>query len=389
VFRMGVVVGIGLLAVGLLTLFAVATPYIVSLLVICSGLGIIFGAFGSLAVIQYKGLVVAGVAAISMALLVLVFYLSEGFLRIRLDGDVRGARITLNGDEEYPGADRKSSFEFFVVDDDIQVDRLALMIETTDATTSVKSEYNFECIPAKAIRAHIGRGQTLQWRFDRNEGVLTGVDGVKKLQVGPCKDDDAEPVASFDPGSLLPASSAWAQDLSIDQLLLDLESDSTSVRRDARNALAALGESAVRPMMDRWAKYSANYRIRLGVSVALAGFLREKPDSRGAVSVLLTEQDFHLLTAAVIDADRTLRVYATEFFYDLKDARLLAVAKGAFRGASDEGKYNLVVALKGTVPALSNDLKIDLKATLDTWRPGVGAKTQALIDEVLALLAVS
>ncbi len=392
VFRAGLYVGVGLLVAGLITQSLFLVPYIVSLLVICSGLGIVFGAFGSLAVIQYKGAVIAGVATIAIALLWLTVQLGDSLLRIRLDGDVKGAKVVLSGDDVYPGADRVTSVEFYVVTQSIDVDRLALLITlpsttNTDGTVTPGGEVNFECIPADSIRQFLGSGRPLQWRFDSRRRQIRG-QGLPNGAVpdGPCDRDAGPAIAGLQPAVFSPVTPAFAQEQPIEALLADLDSDSTVVRRDARHALALLGTAAIRPMMDHWSKNPNNYSVKLGVAVALTHFLRDNKDAGKSVSELLTPDDLMLIAAAVGDEDRTLRIYATEFLYDLGDPRILELADRIFTAASEDGKYNLLVAISGAVSNLSEADKAKLRQTLIAWLSGVGSKTKVKIEEIMASL---
>ena len=132
IFRAGLLVGSGLFLVGILCqTFNLIAPTL-SILIICSGLGIIFGAFGSTAVINYKGFVIAGVAAVSIALLLVVdWVMRESLLKLEIDGDVRGARLDLFGDTAFPGADHGQRFEFYIVGRAVSGDRERLTLIVT------------------------------------------------------------------------------------------------------------------------------------------------------------------------------------------------------------------------------------------------------------------
>ena len=254
IFRAGLIVGSALFVIGIFCQALNLIAPTLSILVICSGLGIIFGAFGSTAVINYKGVVIAGVAAIAVALLLIVdWVMRESLVRIEVDGDVKGARLELFGDSAYPGADHGGRrFEFFIIGREITKDRLSLVVtlpaaEMERSARSGSREIAFDCIPSTAITRYIGGGKTLQWRFDAGREVLTGVDGAT-IKSGPCFDDEDTP--SF--ASLGLVGAAMAQDASIDALLADLESEFAAVRREARLQLAELGEAAVVPMMNYW-----------------------------------------------------------------------------------------------------------------------------------------
>ena len=107
--------------------------------------------------------------------------------------------------------------------------------------------------------------------------------------------------------------------------------------------LASIGQPAFRPMMDYWAAHPASYQVRLGVSVALTEYLRDHKRDRKAVSAELGERDLLALAVAAGEDDRTLRVYASEFLYDLGDPRIVPIAAKLFDQASEDGRYNLVV----------------------------------------------
>lgn len=388
IFRAGLVVGSGLFLVGVAcqTLNLIAPT--VSILIICSGLGIIFGAFGSTAVINYKGFVVAGVAGIAIVLLLIVDYvMRESIVRLEVDGDVKGARLELFGDTTYPGADHDGRlFEFFIVGREITKDRLSLIVtlpmQSSNRSGGDPPEVTFDCIPSTAITRFIGSGKTLQWRFDKDRELLIGVDG-QTVRSGPCR-DQGETGPTFALGDQLsPVSSAFAQDQDIDRLLNDLESDSAAVRRDARMTLSSLGQAAVRPMLTYWEQNPDSDRIRLGVSVALTEFLRDHKDQRRAVSALLTDSQLRLLAIAATDPDRTLRIYAAEFLFDLGDTRIVPIAQSLFPDASDDGRYNLILIIRGAVPDLSPPQRTALVGTLRGWQAIVGPRTQELIASVV------
>jgi hypothetical protein len=385
IFRAGLIVGSALFVIGLLCQALNLIAPTVSILVICSGLGIIFGAFGSTAVINYKGVVIAGVAAIAVALLLVVdWVMRESLVRLEVDGDVKGARLELFGDSAYPGADHSGRrFEFFIIGREITKDRLSLVVtlpaaEMERSGRSGSREIVFDCIPSTAITRYIGGGKTLQWRFDAGREVLTGVDGAT-IKSGPCFDDEDTP--SF--ASLGLVSTAMAQDANIDTLLADLESESAAVRREARLALAAMGEPAIVPMMDYWQSRPDSYPVKLGVSTALTEILRGRKGDRRAIAALLTGNHIRLLAAAAGDPDRNLRIYASEFLYDLGDKRIVPIAAAIFPGASDDGRYNLVVVIRGAVPDLDADERQALAETLKGWQGMVGPNTQKLIAEVM------
>ncbi len=389
IFRMGLAVGGILLALGLVCQGFTIISATISSLIICSGLGIIFGAFGSTAVINYKGFVVAGVAAISIALLLLVDYMvRDDLVRLRIDGDVRGARLDLVGDETYPGADHERYFEFVIIGREVKSERLTLIVTMPGENPTDHREVLFECVPGRAVGAFLGSGRPLQWRFDASREQLVGPQGGPVVS-GPCPDGTTT-TAEADKKAFSLIGKAFAKDQpSVGSLIKDLELESAIVRRNARKALTAMGVAAVAPMMAAWTANPDNYQVRLGISVALAEFLRDNKKLRQAVSGLLTVDHLRLLTVASGDPDRTIRIYASEFLFDLGDKRVLPLVRAAFPSATDDGKFNLIVVLEGTVPALSKTEKNELASMLRQWAPTVGAKTQARIDQLFKKIDAS
>jgi hypothetical protein len=322
-------------------------------------------------------------------LLVVDWVMRESLVRIEVDGDVKGARLELFGDSAYPGADHGGRrFEFFIIGREITKDRLSLIVtlpaaEMERSGRSGSQEIAFDCIPSTAITRYIGGGKTLQWRFDAGREVLTGVDGAT-IKSGPCFDDEDMP--SF--ASLGLVGAAMAQDGNIDTLLADLESESAAVRREARLGLAELGEPAIVPMMDYWQSRPDSYAVKLGVATALTEFLRSHKGDRRAVAALLTDNHLRLLAEAAGDADRNLRIYASELLYDLGDKRVVPIAAALFQGASDDGRYNLIVVIRGAVAELDVGERQALAEMLKSWQGMVGPATQRLIGEVVAELGV-
>ena len=367
IFRAGLLVGSGLFLIGILCqTFNLIAPTL-SILIICSGLGIIFGAFGSTAVINYKGIVVAGVAAIAVALLLVVdWVMRESLVRLEVDGDVKGARLELFGDEAYPGADHGGRrFEFFIIGREITKDRLSLIVtlpvaEMERSGRSGAREISFDCIPSTAITRFIGGGKTLQWRFDADREVLIGVDGGT-IKSGPCFEDEDTP--SFASLGLVGAAMAQETPISMRSSPISNPSPPPSAARRASSLRRSVKPPIV-PMMNYWQSRPDSYPVRLGVSTALTDFLRGHKRDRREIAALLTERHLQLLAAAAVDPDRSLRVYASEFLYDLGDKRVVPIAANLFPAASDDGRYNLVVVIQGAVPNLSAEERRALAETL-------------------------
>ncbi len=171
-------------------------------------------------------------------------------------------------------------------------------------------------------------------------------------------------------------------------LIADLESSETSLRRSARSSLVsggliAIGEilESIRP--DRTAK---SYRLQLGAAVVFAEFLRSEKAHRRAVSNLLTQDDIDWLVSLSAHPDRTMRVYASEFLFDLGDKRSITPAIELFAEASNNGKYNLALVLKGAAPFVSRDAINTVQQMVFALRSDSLPKTTALLDSAISLL---
>ena len=356
IFRAGLMVGSALFVIGIFcqTLNLIAPT--LSILIICSGLGIIFGAFGSTAVINYKGVVIAGVAAIAVALLLVVdWVMRESLVRLEVDGDVKGARLELFGDEAYPGADHGGRrFEFFIIGREITKDRLSLIV-TLPAAEMERS--GAERRARDLLRLHPEHGDHPLHRRRQDAAMALrrrprGADRRRR------RDDQERPVLRRRGYAELRVARPGRRGDGAGRRYRRAPRRSrirvpppSGARRGIE--LAELGEDAVVPMMNYWQSHPDSYPVRLGVSTALTEILRGPKGDRRDIAALLTDSHLQLLAAAAGDPDRNLRIYASEFLYDLGDKRVVPIAAGLFPGASDDGRYNLIVVIRGAVPDLS------------------------------------
>ncbi len=388
VFWAALGVGLALTALGIAMQWLSVLGITQSALILCSGLGIIFGAFGSMATIRYKGVVIAGVAAIAIVLLVVVHhYIREDVVIVQIDGDVKDAKIALIGERHYWGAELGGTYEILILADggEIRQDRMHLIIEVPEGTNGHYREIPFDCVPTDAIAPYLGSGRKLQWRFNKAAEQITDSRG-RTIDQGPCKGRvDAAPEAAWGvPFGLV--GSAHAQGDAIGAALVALESDSSIVRREARSKLADQGLDAIRPMLDFLVLDPRSYRKTLGVSVALTEMLRERKDQRQEFIEVISEPDLRELAKAAGDPDRTIRIYASEFLFDLGDPRVVPIALEIFPNASADGKYNLLIVVQGAVPYLTEGGQKELRAALHEIRPSVGTNTNTLIDRILTTL---
>jgi len=171
-------------------------------------------------------------------------------------------------------------------------------------------------------------------------------------------------------------------------IITELESDDTGVRRNARSALASGGLEAIDALLIelRPDAGSRSYRMQLGSAVALTEFLRSDKSQRQTLSTHLIQDDINWLVSLSGHQDRTLRVYASEFLYDLGDPRVVAPAVARFSDASDDGKYNLALVLKGAAPFVPQTKSAIVRRQLSELRSNKYPKTTALLNDAIALL---
>jgi len=113
------------------------------------------------------------------------------------------------------------------------------------------------------------------------------------------------------------------------------------------------------------------------------------PTGRNRLFRRRCDRHLELLTQAAGDPDRTIRIYASEFLYTLGDRRALPAVQRVFPQTTEDGKYNLVVVLKGVSPVLSTTERSSMNESLRSWRPTVGQTTRTQIDGLLAMQTVT
>ena len=416
VFWAALVVGLILVGVGLWLWSVQRTP---AMLTLSAGLGIVLATLGAMAVVQYKlpifggmNTVVGGSAALTVGLFALTYYSldhpAQQFSDINLTNLPLGSRLTIGarqlfhtkqsariaGSDQYDvlvpvGLLSKSdlisgNIEYKMKDDMCAQERA----KPGNLLAPCTREIDFKCISPAPVKAALDQGvHELRWSLDQGTQYIIDEEG-QRLDGQDCEHSrpaDTSPVFGFIDTLI---GSAWASpDMSVGELLKLLESDSTTQRRLSRDQLSNLGLDAIPAMMQALAPPDASYRTRLGVCVALTEYLRDHKEERKKISALLSEEDIGLLLDAASDPDRTIRIYASEFLYDLGDPRsVLPGLEQVLKTDNDNGKYNLLLVVKGSIADLSSDFqRAKAQALLDAIRPQVGDKTKVLVDQIAAI----
>ena len=155
--------------------------------------------------------------------------------------------------------------------------------------------------------------------------------------------------------------------------------------RGARDAIANRGVDEIPSLLQTLHQRADTYRIKLGIVVALTEMLRKTPSAAAEIEPLLTDPDLELLISLAGDSDRTVRIYATEFLYDLNSPRVTRLALSRVDDeASIDAKYNWLFLSQGGWRLLAEDERETLFTPLENAWSQVGAnnpKTRAFIEQ--------
>lgn len=398
IFKYGLVAGFALILLGGMSLHLSLTNTFLEMLVVCAGLSIILGAFGSTATVTIPGqsIVLVGVAAIAVALFILLLgQMDDRYVRVKIGGDVEGAQVELVGDRSYLGAFQESerTFDFIIFGKEIRRPVLALYITLPDDT-----ERSFACIKKDKVRPYLASGKTIEWLFDNKNVALLNIENHQRVaELGPCRENiNPATASSYERPRLAAAfrliSRAFAQSGAASKaqdtqaLIEQLESSANYVRRDARSRLAEKGVLVVEPLLAKLSEEPLTYRSRLGVIVALTEMIRKNKPYREEIIKRINVEDLKRLVNASADEDRTIRIYASEFLYDLGDPRTIPLAFDRFPTASEDGRYNLLLVIKGAVPfALDKQQRDDVITRVTALKSESTPKTNDLIDSIIDL----
>ena len=391
-FYSSILVGLVLIGVGIVAFQLLDLSGYDSRTILYAGIGIVLGAFGSTATVKLKGVVVAGVGAITIVLLWLVQgWIQSSYVEGSITGDVTKVfQIVVFGDEDFLGAiekraDRPYRYRFIAPKSSLEQETI-----TVEVTTDPEAEPLQFPVPSSKLEKTRGSGKRLDWRLDLHDKTLyDGQDILAKAEGGlptpALPEPDPIGAAARDTMWLPTLISAAQAGASPEQLLQDLESPNSTVRRNTRDLLAQLGPTAVAPMMAAYRTHADSYRIRLGILVALTEMLRADKSQGPALSQQLNAGDIELLVQAIDNNDRTMRIYAAEFLYDLGDTRVVAPALSiAKQHRSPDGRYLAVFVISGAYPHLGASERASLRCALAALKdPRAEPKTSALIDQMI------
>lgn len=388
-----VVVGFALLLLGvaLMILFAATVPQAFSTLTTCIGFGLVLVAFGAQATGTILNFTVGGAAAASIVLFVVVQqYIGDGIASLKRGqivgnfNKVADLKI-IDEDPIYSRRDRNTgAIRFVLLEKKFQSSRLIVQVNTVEEGPG--REY-FEMVAQSDFIAknYVHNTSNISWQFDYSARQIK--DGAKVI-FAEVNDINEEALGGgVRRGSLWPnidlVPSAYAQGVNSPptaELIKQLSSDDTAVRRIARDGLIVAGPGAVAPMMVALKASPTDYRVRLGVSYSLAGMLRKDASLRPALTAQLTDADLALLQELTSDPDPTLRFQATEFLYNLRDSRSVSPSIKEIEFKNSDASSNSALILKNIYMDLSASEQQKIESQLEPGRMSINSKTRSIID---------
>ncbi|XPS90058.1 uncharacterized protein Dvar_80770 [Desulfosarcina variabilis str. Montpellier] len=366
-------------------------------LVLCIGAAVVLAAFGGQATVRIGGLIMAGVAAVALGLFI---YLQQSSPKLYLLGRIHGfdsvtyqsldiscqrnsilGRLVVK-----PTNPKRADYDFVIFKQQIHSnivtvslpwkDRLEereLRVRTSDFAWAFGDYQRLEW----ELREE-GRGpESILTLFDLNKGKTIACEG--EMIIGTS-------ATAWNLHSIKVINYAFAKDGSATNVTLILETlkaHDTPTRRGARDALSQVPADQIPVIMNTLRREISNYRVKLGVCVALAQMLRSDKTKAETISSKLTVNDINLLLDAAGDSDRTVRVYASEFLFDLGDMRTtkLAIPRAA-RTKDDNARYNWLFVSQEGWNKLSSEEKAELVAPLNEAKQDSGPKTLQLFDKL-------
>ncbi|QEL25525.1 hypothetical protein FQV39_25235 [Bosea sp. F3-2] len=209
-----------------------------------------------------------------------------------------------------------------------------------------------------------------------------------------CDRDAPQPrSAAVAPGfwsRFLPGLAAHAQEApaaptpDVREAIKNLTAEDAATRRSARSILADGSTAAVPAILEVMRQQPENYRVQLGGSVAMTEMLRQnKAEAPRIAGVITAEEDRALLLKAAGHPDRTLRIYASEFLYDLGDPEISRKALALAAKTSDENaRYNWLLVAQGGWGKFTPDQKVAASADLAAAHAAAGPMTRKLFDKL-------
>lgn len=398
VFFTAIVIGLLLIAmtIAMPTVFRsyCAVNYLQLNLLLCLGVGLVLAAFGGQATVRIGGIIMAGVAAVTLGLFIYLQYESRNLI---LQGTIEGfdyetykklaiQKELILGRTVPKDNLKKSQYEFVIFKKNI--DDITFVTVALARRDKQKPEERELRVHKCNFERAFGGSQKLEWEL-REEGedpdrilTLVNIPNNKtiaregELTLGEC-------ATTRTPIGPILINAAFAQersDIDVPLMLERLKNDDTATRRGARDALSQAPVEDIPTIMETFRKKDVSYREKLGICVALAEMLRADKHRADAIRSKLNDADLNLMLDAAGDPDRTVRVYAAEFLYDLEDTRTtkLAIPRAA-ETSDDNARYNWVLVGQGGWLKLTPKEKADLDTPLEKAKQRSREKPKTLL----------
>ena len=318
-----------------------------SQLILVMGLGVVLGALGSAAMVDYKPFIVTGGAAIG---LVLGFFLQNttggDFAEIRVKNFPRDATVTMSEEDQFFAAQTVGAHKFIVMRPHLKAKSFQAEIDRGEGVAPVR----FDCIPAEKVTSAMGSGDPVDWEYrhlDGEQPMLLDENSEPVAEVGPCRrahTGHAQPTRGLFAG-LSVLGMAWAAE-DTDELVEALRSNSSFVRRTARKELAALGATAVPALISTFDLGLGNYRLQIGALVALNDMVSRDPALRATIAGQMSDGQLGYVARLAADADATIRSYALRLLQVLDDPRVPHTVAAALEEADPSAEADLLLLLR-------------------------------------------
>jgi hypothetical protein len=397
-----------------LILFAIAgrhpfdiPPHYTSILA-GSGIAIILWAFGGDGNVKNSSFFLAGAAAVAFVLTGLLYYMDTHRLDLQsksyLTGQIQGLpvelyQVTVKVGAYVPSVHSRDLKQLDFVVFKNSLDRAGpANIDIQKKVNGSIEDFAYIEIPQNCLVGFLGQDKPLLWKFDANNlslkevetGNIISAPSGSGVEVKSCKVAPLMASASQLPSLIATAS---AQDVppkpvtiaEIDKALADLQSDDSDVRRGARLTLTQIQPEDVSHVLEQVRKILAEgqkiYRTKLGVSIALTDILRRDKSLRDRMK--LSDDDLNMLLGFAGDEDRPLRIYSSEFLYDLESVRVAQLALPLAQNATnDDARYNWIFISQGGWLKATPEEKAVLLPTLEQLK----LKTTALPETAKLLV---
>lgn len=367
-------------------------------LLLSVGLGILLAAFGSQATVTLGKFIMAGAGggAVGLFLLLQHYTAPDDYIRIQLtsvDSEKYRPAFVISNQEVFgrfsqnPANSERSFYDAIIFRKDLNTSYVALVLYPTEGTAEPEMR-----ISRDQMSNLLGRTEIVTWEYVDTEGAI--VDPITSREIASLSGrfqphgSAARPAPrlgfEFIGKAMAQVSKQKVSPVELPVLLKALESDDASTRRPARAAISRMPISVVPDLMRELHDRFDNYRVRLGIVIALTELLREDKSVAPSISDMLSTPDLELLVMAAGDPDRTVRIYATEFLYDLGDPRAVVPAVTmAAETSNQDARYNLLFLTQGGIDKLPSDEKTAVYKELRTIARGSGGDTRHLIAQLL------